>query len=116
MWVEMNNKSHSDKWIENVEYYLNSSEEGNNNNISNNNNKYTFVIFLIGNNKILYEELKRHSLCKNGYVSQVVKTTSLKSRGMMSTCSKILLQINAKLGGISYKTIIDDSIKERDLM
>ena len=49
-------------------------------------------------------------------MSQVVKTTSLKSKGMMSTCSKILIQINAKLGGISYKTIIDDVIKERDLM
>ena len=107
MWVEMNNKSKSNKWIEEVEYYLNQDEDD---------NKYTFVIFLIGNNKILYEELKRHSLCKNGYVSQVVKTASLKSKGMMSTCSKILLQINAKLGGISYKTIIDNSIGERDIM
>ena len=49
-------------------------------------------------------------------MSQVVKTTSLKNKGMMSTCSKILIQINAKFGGISYKTIIDDVIKERDLM
>ena len=31
-------------------------------------------------------------------------------------CSKILLQINAKLGGISYKTVIDKEIKDRKLM
>ena len=34
----------------------------------------------------------------------------------MSLCSKILLQINAKLGGVSYKTVIDNSIQERKLM
>ena len=104
-WVEMNSNSKLEEWIDNAEYYLNSSDE------------FQFVIFLLGNkNNKLYDELKKHSLCKNGYVSQVIKTTSLKSKGMMSTCSKILLQINAKLGGISYKTIIDKSIQERDIM
>ena len=49
-------------------------------------------------------------------ISQVVKTTSLKAKGMMSICSKILLQINAKLGGISYKTIIDKTILDREIM
>ena len=34
----------------------------------------------------------------------------------MSICSKILLQINAKLGGISYKAEIDKKIKDRDIM
>ena len=107
-WVEMNDRSFPEDWIYAVEDYFNSENEEN--------IKYSFVIFLIGNNNKLYDKLKTHSLCKNGYVSQVVKTTSLKSKGMMSTCSKILIQINAKLGGISYKTIIDDAIKERDLM
>ena len=107
-WVEMNDRSFPEDWIYAVEDYFNSENEEN--------IKYSFVIFLIGNNNKLYDKLKTHSLCKNGYVSQVVKTTSLKSKGMMSTCSKILIQINAKLGGISYKTIIDDVIKERDLM
>ena len=104
-WVEMKSNSKVEEWIKNAEYYLNSYDD------------YQFVIFLLGNkNNKLYDELKKHSLCKNGYVSQVIKTTSLKSRGMMSTCSKILLQINAKLGGVSYKTIIDKSIQERDIM
>ena len=99
----MCNKSRPKDWIETAESYLNS------------NNEYAFVIYLIKNNKI-YNDLKKHSLCKNGYVSQVVKTTSLKAKGMMSICSKILLQINAKLGGISYKTIIDKSILDREIM
>ena len=107
-WVEMNDKSTAKNWIEMVEYYQNPENEEN--------NKYSFVIFLIGNNNRLYEKLKIHSLCSNGYVSQVVKTSSLKSKGMMSTCSKILIQINAKLGGISYKTVIEDYIQERDIM
>jgi aubergine-like protein len=107
-WVEMNDRSTPQNWIDTVEDYFNSENEEN--------YKYAFVIFLIGNNNKLYDKLKTHSLCKNGYVSQVVKTNSLKSKGMMSTCSKILTQINAKLGGISYKTVIEDYIQERDIM
>ena len=34
----------------------------------------------------------------------------------MSVCSKILLQINAKLRGISYITGIDEKIQEKNLM
>ena len=106
-WVEMNNNLKSKNWIQKVENYFNEKQE---------NSEYFFVIFLIGNNNRLYEDLKRHSLCKNGYVSQVIKTSSIKSKGMMSICSKILLQINAKLGGISYKTVVDKSIEERNIM
>ena len=111
-WVEMHNKSRAIDWIETAESYLNSNYKEE----DNNNNEYAFVIYLIKNNNKIYDELKRHSLCKNGYVSQVVKTTSLKAKGMMSICSKILLQINAKLGGISYKTIIDKTILDREIM
>ena len=110
-WVEMHNKSRAIDWIETAESYLNSNYKE-----EDNNNEYAFVIYLIKNNNKIYDELKRHSLCKNGYVSQVVKTTSLKAKGMMSICSKILLQINAKLGGISYKTIIDKTILDREIM
>ena len=34
----------------------------------------------------------------------------------MSVCSKILLQLNAKLGGVSYKASIDKTVQERKLM
>ena len=34
----------------------------------------------------------------------------------MSVCSKILLQINAKLGGVNYKAKIDKNINDRKLM
>ena len=66
---------------------------------------FDFAVFLLGRNDYIYKELKKHSLCRNGYVSQVIKVKSIQKRGVMSICSKILLQINAKLGGISYKTI-----------
>lgn len=56
-------------------------------------------------------------MCTNGYVSQVIKSKTLQNqRGLMSICSKNVLQINAKLGGVSYKTAIEPEIKERDLM
>ena len=60
--------------------------------------------------------MKKDSLCKNGYVSQVVKTRSIQKKGALSVCSKILLQINAKLGGVSYKTEINKEIKDRKFM
>ena len=105
-WIEMQDYSTAKDWIDTAnDYFVNGDQS-----------KYSFVIFLIGKNPNLYNELKKHSLCQNGYVSQIVKTKSLKSKGMMSTCSKILLQINAKLGGISYKTIIDKQIMERKIM
>ena len=80
------------------------------------NREYDFVVFLLGKNDKIYTQLKKHSLCKNGYVSQVVKASSIKKKGVMSVCSKILLQINAKLGGISYKASIDKIVNERKLM
>ena len=61
-----------------------------------------FVLFLI-NNKTdkLYAPLKKHSLCTEGYVSQVIKFESImrsmkSKRGPDSYFSKILLQINNK--------------------
>ena len=106
MWIEMPNYSTSKDWIETADDYFQKNSPSN----------YNFAIFLLGKNTTLYNELKKHSLCHNGYVSQIVKAKSLKSKGMMSLCSKILLQINAKLGGVSYKTIIDKSIQERKIM
>jgi hypothetical protein len=85
LWIEMRPHSKPAEWIQAVEEYFKE------------NTNFLFVIFLLGkNNNNHYEKLKKHSLCTNGYVSQVIKTKSLKSKGMMSTCSKILLQINAK--------------------
>ena len=105
VWVEMKNNSKPIDWIKSAECYMNEGDE------------YNFVIFLLGKNyNKLYAELKKHSLCKNGYVSQIIKAQSLKNNRILSICSKILLQINAKLGGVSYKTIIDKNIKDMDIM
>ena len=108
-WIEMYDNSNSKDWIETADdYFLKDKKKDE--------DEYSFVIFLLGKNTKIYNALKRHSLCTNGYVSQVVKAKSLKSKGMMSTCSKILLQINAKLGGVSYKAVIDKPIQERKIM
>ena len=53
---------------------------------------------------------------KNGYVSQVVKAKTIQKKGAMSICSKILLQINAKLGGISYRAVVDKEVEKLKIM
>ena len=104
-WIEMPNKSSAKDWIDTANDYIGKGKKD-----------YSFVIFLLGRNDYLYPQLKKHSLCQNGYVSQVIKVKSIQRKGAMSVCSKILLQINAKLGGISYKTVLDKEIKDRKLM
>ena len=67
-WIEISSDS-SLAWINKAEYYF-----------SNNKNNYSFVIFLIKENDILYKQLKQHSLCKRGYVSQVVKIETIRRK------------------------------------
>ena len=104
-WVEMPNRATATDWTETADDYFGGKKRD-----------YDFVIFLLDKNDRIYAQLKKHSLCKNGYVSQVVKARSLKGKGLMSVCSKILLQLNAKLRGISYKAMMDKSIQNLDLM
>ena len=104
-WIEMGNNSSAKDWIDTADDYVGKGKKD-----------YSFVVFLLGRNEYLYPQLKKHSLCKNGYVSQVVKAKSIQKKGVMSICSKILLQINAKLGGISYKTVSDKEIKDLKIM
>ena len=102
-WVEMPDRSNNPKdWTATVDDYFE-------------NNSYQFVLFLIDRNDFIYPELKKHSLVNSGYISQVVKTNSLR-KNAMSVCSKIILQINAKLDGASYKINFSNSIYERKLM
>ena len=61
-WVEMPNKSNSKDWTDTADDYLSKAK-----------NKYNFVLFLLGRNDYIYPQIKKHSLCTNGYVSQVVK-------------------------------------------
>ena len=102
-WVEMPNHSKYEDWIAAAEDYMKP------------NNNYKFIVFLLDRNDFIYSKLKQHSLCTNGYVSQVIKVKSLK-KNAMSVCSKILLQINAKLRGVNYKIKIDKTIENRKLM
>jgi hypothetical protein len=103
-WIEMNDSSPAKDWTDTADEYFGEGK-----------NDLDFVVYLINNEK-LYPKLKYHSLCQNGYVSQVVKVKSIQKKGVMSICSKILLQINAKLGGISYKASMDKTIKDRKIM
>ena len=105
-WIEMPNRSTATDWKETADDYFGEGKQ----------RDFDFVIFLLGKNDRLYTELKRHSLCKCGYVSQVVKAKSLSKKGVLSVCSKILLQINAKLRGISYKVSFGNEINDRKFM
>ena len=107
--ILMNSQNIKD-WIKVVEKELN------------NRNNCKFVIFLI-NNKTdkLYIPLKKHSLCTQGYISQVIKYESIaramkNKSGPDSYFSKILLQINNKLGGFNYFLDTDEITNERNIL
>ena len=101
-WVEMDDRAKAADWTKSVEDYMGDGD-------------YKFVVFLLDKNDYIYKNLKIHSLCNNGYVSQVVKVSSLR-KNIMSVCSKILLQINSKLSGVTYTAKINDEVKNRRLM
>ena len=101
-WVEMGDRDKAKLWTEAAEDYMKNGE-------------YKFVVYLLDRNDYIYKDLKIHSLCNNGYVSQVIKASSLR-KNALSVCSKILLQINSKLNGVSYMAKIDDEVKNRKLM
>ena len=101
-WVEMGDRDDAQTWVNTADDYMNG-------------NQYKFALFLLDRNDRIYRNIKIHSLCRQGYVSQVVKVASLK-KNALSVCSKILLQINAKLSGVSYIAKFDNDIKDRKLM
>lgn len=100
-WVEMTS-NHPQDWTETVDEYFKER-------------KYQFVLFLLDRNDSLYAPLKKHSLTQKGYNSQVVKTFSLR-KNALSVCSKILLQLNAKLGGTSYQIRFGNDVTSQKLM
>ena len=101
-WVEMGDRDDAQTWVNTADDYMNG-------------NQYKFALFLLDKNDRIYGTIKIHSLCRQGYVSQVVKVSSLK-KNALSVCSKILLQINAKLSGVSYIAKFDNDVKDRKLM
>ena len=102
-WVEMDDRDDANIWADTANDYMKGGE-------------YKFAVFLLDNYDRAYKTLKIQSLCRQGYVSQVVKVNSLKKSDPLSVCSKILLQINAKLSGVSYIAKFDNSVKDRKLM
>jgi aubergine-like protein len=103
-WISVPYNSSYEDWTKSVEENINLKSD-----------KPGFVLFLI-NDETLYPDLKWHSLCEKGYISQVVKSSTINKKGLMSICSKILIQINSKMGGIPYKIKFDKAINERKLI
>ena len=87
--IEIEDEQNVDTWISAAEKY---------------HNDYDFVLFLIDNKKEdFYSQIKINSLCEVGYISQVIRIDKLKKNlNNLSVYSKILLQLNSKLGGLSY--------------
>jgi aubergine-like protein len=101
-WLEMNSMK-ADDWKDNVDDYIKQK-------------KYDIVVFILDNYlDKLYKEIKKHSLSFAGYNSQVIKPESL-NRNAMSVASKILLQINYKLGGYTYKVNFAKDVTKQNLM
>ena len=103
-WIKMPRGSKAIDWINAVNKRLLSED------------KYDFVLYLLSKKNNIYPQIKKHSLCSNGYISQVVKVDTLYKKGIMSICSKILLQINAKLGGATYKLDLGKSLAGKRIM
>jgi hypothetical protein len=78
-------------------------------------NKYQFVLFFLDRNDFIYKNLKKHSLSEKGYISQVVKTFSIR-KNTLSVCSKILIQLNNKLGGETYRVDFKKIINKLNIM
>ena len=81
--------------------------------------KYNIIIIMLDDylNKIgLYDELKLFSNEKKGIITQFVLTNSFSKKNGMSVVSNILIQMNIKIGGISYKVDFDKQIKNMNLM
>ena len=88
--IDEKNSKNIETWISSAEKYY---------------KDYDFVLFLIDNNKeSFYSQLKINSLCEVGYISQVIRLDKLKKKNLnnLSIYSKILLQLNSKLGGLTY--------------
>ena len=109
-WVEMEDNDNEEEWAHTANDYMKEVSEK-----DKNAKKYSFALFLLDRNDRIYSTLKYYSLCEHGYISQVVKASSL-HKNALSVCSKILLQINAKLSGVSYIAKFDKNIKDRNLM
>ena len=87
--------------------------------------KFQFVMVLMGHESI-YHEIKKDSLSKNGYVTQMVKSFWLRKvnqgrggnekRKAMSIATKLLFQINSKLGGFSYILRLPQEVTSKNLM
>ena len=104
-WIEVPyNYSSYETWVEFAEEKINIKSD-----------KKCFVLFFL-NDEDLYQDLKWHSLCQKGYISQVVDSSTIHKKGIMSICSKILIQINSKLGGIPYTIKFGKDISERRLI
>ena len=102
-WVEMNDRSNNaEDWTETVNDYMKK-------------NKYQFVLFFLDRNDFIYKNLKKHSLSQKGYISQVVKTFSIR-KNTLSVCSKILIQLNNKLGGETYRVDFKKIINKLNIM
>ena len=78
------------------------------------------ILFISKRNNHLYNDLKKFSLCDKGYISQVIKFENyIKAKNKKrdaSYISKILLQINCKLGGANYFLNLDKNIFERNII
>ena len=67
--------------------------------------------------KNMYDPIKAHSLETKGYPTQILLTSCLNNnRRKLSIVSNILLQVNTKLGGVSYKIDFSSEIKNKNLM
>jgi len=99
-WVEVTTNK-IEEWIEAVDGFK---------------GQHKMVVFVLDRfSEHLYKKLKTHSLCTAGYQSQCIRAESLR-KNAMSVASKLLLQMNYKMGGCTYKIDFPKEITNCNLM
>jgi hypothetical protein len=94
-----------------------------------NKNKFNFVLFLLNKRQEnFYSTIKYYSLYEDKFLSQVVRASKIPKEPnlkklseqeyskLCSICTKILLQINIKLGGINYNIENIKQIQDKNIM
>lgn len=64
----------------------------------------------------IYNDIKKYSLQTKGYLTQFIVCNSLYGKKAMSIMSNILIQINTKIGGTSYRVDFGKEINESNFM
>lgn len=76
-----------------------------NDDVQRNGKPQIIVLFLSNYEEKMYGELKRFISCQLAIPSQAIRKRTFASKNPLSAASKVILQMNAKIGGTLWETV-----------